>query len=165
MINLQIEPLREKDWELWKKIRLEALQTHPEAFGSSFEEEAIYTELEWKKTFKSSVIFGAFLDNQLVAVSGFYIFQPLKMRHKGALFGMYVKPEARGKGIADALIKKIISHAHSSVIQLYCSVVTSNKTALKLYQKHGFHIYGTEPKALKVNNHFYDEYLLILNLE
>lgn len=165
MIKFRIKLLKQKDWELWKKIRLESLQAYPEAFGSSFDEEYLYTEAEWKKLLEHSTIFGAFLDNQLVAVSGFYIYQPLKMRHKGALFGMYVESKERGKGIADALIKKIIGHARSFVTQIHCSVVTSNKKALKLYQKHGFHIYGTEPKALKVNNDYYDEYLLVLNIK
>ncbi len=77
---------------------------------------------------------------------------------------MYVSPEYRGQGIADSLLKVVINQAKSEVIQLHLSVLTTNFIALKLYQKHGFRIYGTEPRALKEGNQFYDEHLLVLEI-
>ena len=37
---MNIRLLQKKDWQVFKALRLEALIQHPEAFGSSFEEES-----------------------------------------------------------------------------------------------------------------------------
>ena len=44
--------LSAEDWVAFKTLRLEALSAHPEAFGSSFEEEFGRIEDEWKAEFK-----------------------------------------------------------------------------------------------------------------
>lgn len=42
-----IKTLSSEDWEKFRDIRLEALQTDPLAFGSSYAEEKILTQSEW----------------------------------------------------------------------------------------------------------------------
>lgn len=49
-------------------------------------------------------------------------------------------------------------------MQLHLMVVTTNQMALKLYQKNGFRIYGTEPRSLKIGDIFYDEHMMVLEL-
>ena len=154
--------LDETDWVAFKALRLEALMTHPEAFGSSFEEESNRSDDEWKAGFKTANLFGCFLENNLVACAGFFVFSALKMRHRGVLFKMYSQPAYRNKGIADALVKQVIAHARQQVSQLHLTVVTTNQTAIKLYEKNGFRIYGTEPNSLNVDDHFYDEHMMVL---
>ena len=154
--------LSAEDWAAFKTLRLEALSAHPEAFGSSFEEEFARTEDEWKAEFKRSELFGFFEKNKLVACVGFFVYSPLKMCHRGALWGMYIQPDYRRKGIAAALLKKVIAHAKKRVIQLHLTVVTHNHAAVKLYEKNGFRIYGTEPRSLKIGDNFYDEHLMVL---
>ncbi|MBP6951184.1 MAG: GNAT family N-acetyltransferase [Alphaproteobacteria bacterium] len=67
--------------------------------------------------------------------------------------------------MADQLVKAVIKHACQSVLQLHCTVITHNISALKLYQRHGFQVYGTEPRSLKVDEKFYDEHLMVLQFE
>lgn len=86
---------------------------------------------------------------------------PLKEKHKGGLFAVYLQPEARGKGLANQLIEAVITHAKSTVLQLQCAVVVGNTSALKLYQHHGFVQIGIEPRALKIGDQFYDEILMV----
>jgi ribosomal protein S18 acetylase RimI-like enzyme len=164
-VNCEIKQLQEQNWELWKHIRLEAVKLHPEAFGSSYEEEILGKDEDFKNRLNTSDIFGAFIDNILVGVAGFFQFKLQKLQHRGNLFSVYVKKENRGQGVADQLIKSIINHARTQVIQLHCMAATNNNAAIKLYQKHGFQIYGTEPRSLKVDENFYDEYLLVLKLD
>ena len=78
---------------------------------------------------------------------------------------MYTRPEYRGQGIASALIQTIISHPKSRVTQLHLTCVTTNLDAVAFYQKHGFKIYGTEPRALKIRDAFFDEHLMMLELK
>lgn len=152
----------EADWLDFQSLRLSALQIHPEAFGSSYEEESILSISDFKEGYKKCTIFGAFIADSLVGCTGFFVQAPIKMQHRGGLFSMYVEPSCRNKGIANSLVKAVIDHAKKSVLQLHTTVVTSNKSALNLYKKNGFIIYGTEPHSLKINDYFYDEHLMVL---
>lgn len=157
--------LTQDDWQIYRGIRLESLQNSPESLASSYEQELECSEEDWKNKLKESDVFGAFSGNELMAVAGFYRLDRLKTKHHGDLFGMYVTPEYRGKGLASQLVQTVITHARSCVIQLHLGCVTSNTEAIKLYQKHGFEIYGTEPRALKIGDDFFDVHLMALKLD
>ncbi len=159
---MNIKLLEKKDWQAFKALRLEALIQHPEAFGSSFAEESQLNDDTLQQRFSGCDFFGAFVHDELIGCAGFFVYSSEKMAHRGCLFSMYTKKTHRGRGVAGALIKAIIAHAKESVIQLHTTVVTTNHIALRLYQNHGFHIYGTEPNSLKVGETFYDEYLMVL---
>lgn len=160
---MNIRPLEKDDWVQFKTLRLEALREYPEAFGSSFEEESVMSDEELKASFKSCDVFGCFIENTLVGCAGFFVLSSLlKMRHRGVLCTIYTKPAFRKQGIADALVKTLIHHAKGRVEQLHLTVVTSNQMALKVYERNGFTVYGTEPRSLKIGNHFYDEHMMVL---
>lgn len=161
---MQIRILGQEDWSIWKLFRLEALKNSPESFGSSYEEELNWADSDFQDTLNKSTIFGAFINQSLVACAAFYSLNSLKTKHRGVMWGMYTQAGYRGKGIASALIQTIITYARSRVAQLHLTCVTNNLVALSLYQKHGFKIYGTEPQALKIDDAFFDEHLLILSL-
>ena len=150
-----------QDIHTWKALRLEALQNAPEAFGSSYEEEALYTEDDWHVGLAKSTIFGAFMEGILVGAVGFYTLSHLKLKHRGVLFGLYTSAPYRGQGVANALLKTVITHATLHVSQLHLTCVTTNQEALRLYQKHGFTSYGIEPHALKIGAQYYDEHLMV----
>jgi RimJ/RimL family protein N-acetyltransferase len=44
-------------------------------------------------------------------------------------------------------------------------MVTNNDVAVRLYELFGFTIFGEERHALKIGRQYYDEYLMVLNLE
>ncbi|KTD33604.1 methyltransferase [Legionella nautarum] len=160
---MKIKRLMQEDWELWKSCRLEALKNSPESFGSSYEEEVLMSDIDFQHRLTKGYVLGAFVDDLLVSSVGFYKLNSLKTKHRGVLWGMYTRLEYRGKGIATALIQTLIQHARTCVTQLHLTCVVSNFVARAFYQKQGFRIYGTEPKALKINDTFYDEYLMVLD--
>lgn len=164
-MNCEIRQLQGQEWVLWKEIRLESLKLHPEAFTSAYEEESLWVDENFKQNLIKNDIFGAFFNNKLVGVAGFFIVERKKLEHRGLLFAFYIKKESRGQGVADQLIKEIIQHARQRVLQLHCSANAENEGALKLYQKHGFQIYGTVPRSLKVGETFYDEHLMVLKFD
>jgi ribosomal protein S18 acetylase RimI-like enzyme len=161
---MKIRMLTQEDWQLWKLFRLEALKNAPESFGSSYEEEVNWLDLDFQTALTKSDIFGVFVNNSLISCAGFYSLNSAKTKHRGVIWGMYTKVECRGQGIAGALIQTIINHAKSRVTQLHLTCVTSNLGAAAFYQKQGFKIYGTEPRALKIRDTFFDEHLMILDL-
>lgn len=162
---MKIRQLFDADWHPWKEIRLEALTNSPESFGSSYEEEVFMSDTDFQNGLSKGYVLGAFVDDLLVSCAGFYTLNSLKTKHRGVLWGMYTRLEYRGKGIATALIQTLIQHARTCVTQLHLTCVVSNFVARAFYQKQGFRIYGTEPKALKINDTFYDEYLMVLDFK
>jgi ribosomal protein S18 acetylase RimI-like enzyme len=156
-----IKKLEPSDWQEWRDIRLEALTLHPEAFGSDIETETMRSESEWRSTLSDSTIFAGLMNNKIVGVIGFFISTPVKMRHRGTLFGMYINKDFRKSGLSHALMEHVINFARGKVLQIHCTVITSNPGAKHLYERHGFTIYGIEPRALKMGNAFFDEYLMV----
>lgn len=159
-MSIQIRKLIDTDWREWKSVRLEALQLHPEAFASSYAQERELSDDEFKQRLIRNDVFGAFKDCQLIGTAGFFVFRGIKTEHKGCLYGMYLQKKFRATGIAGDLVKAVIQHAQQHVSQLHCSVVTTNISAIRLYEKNGLKIYGTEQNALKIGTEFYDEHLM-----
>jgi ribosomal protein S18 acetylase RimI-like enzyme len=150
------------------KLRLEALKSEPESFGATFEEainKPISDVAGQLKATEDSFILGAFAPN-LVGMVGLYRRSGLKLRHKGTIWGMYVAPEGRGKGIGRCLVQTLIAHVTSlsSYEHLLLTVVTTNVAAHSLYLSLGFKTYGTETTALKLGNIYLDEDLMALKL-
>lgn len=84
------------------------------------------------------------------------------MKHRGTLWGVYVAPQVRGAGLGRRVVEQVLAHARTRVMQVHLSVTVGNAAALALYQGLGFELYGTEPRALKVDGRFLDEYLMLL---
>jgi RimJ/RimL family protein N-acetyltransferase len=77
---------------------------------------------------------------------------------------MYVRSEARGTGLAAALLQQLIEHARTVVEEIRLTVVASNAAARRLYSAAGFKEYGLERRALKIGCEYYDDVLMALPL-
>jgi len=62
-----------------------------------------------------------------------------------------VAPQARGQGIASTLCGHSLEQARQAgfTAMQFNAVVASNTTAVRLWQRHGFHIAGTVPGAFR----------------
>lgn len=163
--DIIIKKLTEDDWQHLRNIRFESLQDSPNNFGSSYNEEVQKSDVEWKNWANKCDVFGAFLEDLLIGNFRFSQEFGTKLSHKGNIYGMYIKPKYRNNGIAKMLIKAIITHGKKkNCTQIHLTSVATNTAAINLYAKYGFKIYGIEPNAIKVEDKFYDEYLMILKL-
>lgn len=90
----------------------------------------------------------------------------IKMQHKGSILGLYVSPDSRGQGVAKSLLNKVIEVARrwNGVEQINLTVVSSNLIAKKIYSDLGFEVFGTEMKAMKYDNQYYNEDMMVLFL-
>jgi len=161
---LKIKILDQNDWESWKNIRLESLKNLPSVFVSSFEEVQNEPDEFFKEHIKNNKTYGAFFDNQLVAVVTFRRDRRLKERHRGHLSALYVKPEFSRQGIASRLMSTVIKDAPKIVSQIYVCCVAHNHPSINLCKKLGFKIYGTDTGALKIGSEYYDLHLLCLRI-
>lgn len=157
---LTIRKLLPQDAQLWKKYRLEALKFHPENFLNSLEDEEKLNDLEWKGRLLENDIFGLFEDLKLVSMVSFSILPKNKLKHIGEIWGVYTLPSARGKGYLTELLKHVLSYAEKKVDHCILTCTTSNTGAFHVYQKLGFKVYGIDKNAIKVQDTFYDEYLM-----
>lgn len=157
-----IRLLTPEDFALFKLLRLEALFSHAAAYGGSFEEESLQTDEEWGRLLRTSYVF-AFMDEQVpVGMAGYYIPDRMKKRHRATVYTVYVKSHYRGRGVMDWLLGALSYHAKDmGVEQLHLEVGTYNVEALRCYERNGFAVYGTEPRALKLPEGYIDEYTMV----
>lgn len=152
------------DYDIVKALRLEALASSPEAFGTSEEEERLQTREVFTDSFKTGRVFGYFDGERLCGTAGYYTFRLAKMSHRCQLFGVYVTPDYRGRNIAAMLINKVCDEAAKSMQQIHLNVWTKNEPAMRLYEKLGFELYGTEPATMMINGVPIDDHLMVKHL-
>lgn len=145
----------------YRAIRLTALQLDPDAFGSLYEVEAAHPVTWFEDATRNLAIFGAYADGRIVGMLGFGRHAGARIRHKGFLWGMFVHPSLRRHGVGAALLQAAIEHASSEIEQITLSVVTTNRSAIALYEKFGFTSYGNEVRALKIEGRYVDEVLMV----
>ncbi len=158
---ITVRRLGVSDAEAYRAIRLNALETAPEAFGSTYEIESGRPLSQFEERLAANAVFGAFLDDAIVGMVGFWQSDGPREHHKGRIFGTYVKPEARGSGAGRALMGAVLAHAAGVVEQVTLFVVEDNTDAIALYRRVGFTVFGVEPRALKMGARYQDEYLMI----
>ena len=85
---------------------------NPQSFAESAEEHrATPIELaaaRLRQADDASFVLGAFLSGELVGMAGFFREKHLKARHKGRIWGVYVRVNYRGQGIGRALFSALL---------------------------------------------------------
>jgi ribosomal protein S18 acetylase RimI-like enzyme len=129
------------DEGILRDLRLQAMTDAPEAFGSTYERELARTPEDWRQWMSPGATFileDAHGPRGLVA--GRRDAAVASLVH---LMAMWVHPDARGSGAADALVAAVIAWAQTegaAVVQL--DVIEANLRARRLYERHGFRLTG-----------------------
>ena len=134
----------------------------PEAFGNTFEVENARPIELFADRIRHSGTMGAFEGAEILGVSGLRANQGPKESHKGTLVGMYVRPQARNRGVGRRLVEAVIEVARRRGVELLqLAVVSDNEPARRLYARLGFVEYGIEKKSLKQGGRYTDEVLMV----
>lgn len=157
-----IRRLGPEDAAAFAEIRLEGLARHPDAFGSDTETESAWPLDQFAERLTGSAMFGFEEGGVLLGLAGFFANTGSKRCHRGVLWGMYVRDAARGRGVGARLVEAVLAHARDHVEQVHLEVSVDNAAALALYERCGFRRYGTDPRALKIDDRHVDAHQMVL---
>jgi len=127
------------DWQALRDLRLEALRDAPDAFGSTYVQQAAYGEADWQRRISRGGTFLAYLPEAdaagPVGLAGGYQEDPDAVE----LVSMYVRPRARGRGVGEALVATVIRWAQArDAASVHLWVTETNAHARALYERCGF---------------------------
>lgn len=138
---MTIRRLAAQDLDLYRSIRLRALQTDPAAFGSSFERERAFDDSTWLSRLtafagRPGALYIEELNDCTVAIAGIGI---AANENTAMLWGMWVAPDCRRNGSASRLIASAIGWAaRRNLERVSLAVEPGNQAAIALYSSAGF---------------------------
>jgi len=134
--------LREPDWALFAELRLRSLRSDPAVFGSTFEEEGKQGDDEWKAAVSDerTAIFGLFFGDVPIGISAISYYRSDPARKTAILWGTWIEPEYRGKGLSEMLYRERLEWARGeeALTRIIVSHRESNAASKKANQKFGF---------------------------
>jgi len=156
--------LKKEDWRELRRIRLHALKSHPEVYGSNFSDENARTDQQWKDFIESTSmhVCGAFHQTTLVGIAAAYDWRPDESKKTACLGMWYIMPEHRGGGHFLDLVKLTVAWVKAQ--EQYDRIVVShregNDLSKAVNQKLGFQYFmsrkDTWPDGQTADNHFYE---------
>ena len=138
------------------------LSYNSDTFNISEQREARFIE-----RFASSVddLMLVALDEEKIVANAIVERNRIARYHHRAEISITVLRDYWGKGIGSHLMEMMISFARKAGIEiLYLEVRSDNERALKLYKKYGFEPIGRYENFFKIDDLYYDAYLMTLKL-
>jgi GNAT superfamily N-acetyltransferase len=159
--DVEIRQLGATDAQAFSSLRRELTADNPIPMGLTMEEE-LSRSLEGFEEQLSypapNAAFGAFCDGELVG-SAAVAWQSRfpSSRHKAILWGTFVSPRFRRRGLGRLLLEHAIAHASAHAVRrVNLTMYSPNDAAEQLYQSLGFVRYGVEPEAVCLNGVYHD---------
>lgn len=157
-MTLIVRRLTAAEGEAFRSIRLEALTVAADNFGTALEDELKKGDNHFADQLKTLPVWVAVDGDTIVGMVTFTRATNVRQAHKGVLGAMYVAPSARGSGAADALISAVLDHARAEgVEQVLLTCNANNARAIRVYERHGFKLWGVESRALKAGDAYFDD--------
>jgi hypothetical protein len=154
------------------KLRVQSEEEFPQFVGLSVERELGagregVSSLLSGYSAEGTVVLGAFEGEQLFGALALSRKASAKYRHKAFLWGMYIFPEYRGAGVAQALMQAAIAWAEEQpeIIAITLQVTLSNIRGQQFYKRFGFTIFGAERRSLFAAGRFHDALYMELEVK
>lgn len=146
-----IRPIRPDEWRRWRETRLRMLRDDADFFSTRYEDMVREPDATWREWVaeaaagEEKTLFVAENGGAWLGVVGAFVrVNSLEVQ----LISMWVDPEARGRGVAGALIRAVATWTlgrGSARVVLF--VQEANTPARKLYERAGFSLTGDRAPA------------------
>lgn len=153
------------DFEIFKRIRLEALRAAPEAFASSAAEWENLPGEEWRRRLMNNPVVVSFRGGEPAGIMGLMRQQASKMVHRATVVMVYLRDSERGGEYAVGMLNLLLDHARAlGIRQVELAVSAENLAAMRFYQREGFHEIGCIPAGFLHEGREIDEIVMARRL-
>ncbi len=126
-----------RDAALLRALRLEALRDTPDAFGATFDDASTWPDDRWVAMATDWNFYLGYHDGEPAGIASGGWNERYPATHW--LYGMFVKPVARGTGLAGALVDAVAAWARAQGGDaLYLHVTSTVVRARRFYERIGF---------------------------
>jgi len=154
---MAVRRIRAEEWRALRALRLRALADAPDAFLMTLADVELDPDevwQEWAERAATSERTAVFVDDDFTGMAGGHVGEGDDS--DAVLFGMWVAPERRGSGLAEALVETVVGWARTrGVERVVLNVVDSNTPAIRLYERCGFRDTGVRGRMRDATNRQY----------
>jgi ribosomal protein S18 acetylase RimI-like enzyme len=147
---LSVHKITRNKADLFKAVRLRALQDAPHAFASTYEQESKFSDAEWHARIERwngerGIGFLAMDSGEPCGLAGSLLDEADATRAQ--LVSVWTAPTYRRQGVGCVLVNAVIAWARSRKARVLRLMVTqTNEPAIRFYERLGFAMTGrTEP--------------------
>ncbi|HKP44673.1 GNAT family N-acetyltransferase [Mycobacterium sp.] len=135
MSGVRIARLTESDWQVFARVRLQALTDSLGADDPQYRQESTFTVAQWRRRLRDHAQFAALIGNRPVGLIGA---QP-ENADTVYLYSLWLDPAARGQGLARPLVSAAVDWARGRRARtVTLRVATDNELARSVYESLGF---------------------------
>jgi ribosomal protein S18 acetylase RimI-like enzyme len=156
----EIRRLAPADAADYREVRLAALQDDPEAFSSRYGIEAARPDEDFAARLQTSVVHAAYREGRIVGMAGVAPRSDPAEPRCAFVWGVYVRPEMRGLGIASRMLDAALETALEHFDDITLDVAAANLPAIALYEKFGFARRG-QPRPMQTGAGYRDEISMV----
>jgi len=166
--NTTYRKLKPGESAIYRAIRLESLKNYPDSFGSTYEDTLRIEKLGYETYIEESnpdnLVIGAFHEDELIGICGFFRMEDERCIHRGVIIQMYVKPDYHGKQVGLGLINATITEVFEipGIEQIELGVMATNIAAHKIYLKAGFTECGLQKNIYKKKGVYHHRISMVL---
>ncbi len=167
---MNIRVLTPADVEAYRSLRLSGILESPGVAWASHDEENALSRQQMQERLAATphqIVFGGFLDGELVAIGGFKREAMSQVHHRGNIWGLYVSPAVRGKGLGRLMLADMLVHLRKfpELVQVTLVVSSDNVAARSMYENIGFIKTGVDRRSVCIDGHYHDEDRMVLFLD
>lgn len=163
---MTVRRLGGKDAPVFRAIRRESLIECPKAFVATVDFLDGQDDADLAERLETIPTFVAFDGETPVGVMAYFKESAPALQHRATLINVYVRREARGQGLAVAMLQALIASVRAEgMIQLELGVAVDNTRAIRFYERAGFERVGTIPRGFRHGETFTDEDYMVLRLD
>ncbi len=128
-----------EEWQVLRDVRLEALRDAPDAFLSTYAEQAELEEADWRRIISRGGTFLAYFPEGNTTKPAGLVRGDLEEPGTVQLMSMWVRPQARGCRVGEALVAAVIDWAVArNATSVHLWLIETNRNARMLYERCGF---------------------------